>query len=77
MCQFGDGWECPRLKGESTAVELGVRVQKWKRFEMEAWECEHEHGRKKILTRDLLQNLKPVSKNSLIYINMHLDGAIM
>jgi hypothetical protein len=48
----------------------------WKMFEVEAWECEHEHGKRRILKGDLLQNLKPVSKNNLIFIDMHLNGAI-
>jgi hypothetical protein len=73
---FSDGWECPRLKGENVAGESGVKVQMWKMFEVEVWECKREHGKRKILTRDLPQNLKPVSKNDLIFIDMHLNGAI-
>jgi hypothetical protein len=54
-----------------------VKVQKWKMFEGEVWECEHEHGKRKILTRDLLPSPKPVSKNGLIFADMHLDRAII
>jgi hypothetical protein len=41
-------------------------------FEVEAWGYEHGCGKRKILTRDLLLNQKPVSKN-LIFIDMHLN----
>jgi hypothetical protein len=53
-----------------------VRVQKQKVFEGEVWECEHEHGKRKILKGDLPQNLNPVSKNNLIFIDMCLNRAI-
>jgi hypothetical protein len=49
----------------------------WKTPEVEAWECKHKHGKRKILIRDLPQNLKPVSKNNLIFIDTHLNRAIM
>jgi hypothetical protein len=45
-------------------------------FEVEAWECKHECGKRKILIGDLPQNPNPVSKNNLIFVDMHLNGAI-
>jgi hypothetical protein len=45
-------------------------------FEGEALEWECKCGKRKILIGDLLQNLKPVSKNSPIFVDMHLNGAI-
>jgi hypothetical protein len=45
-------------------------------FEVEAWEYEHRHVKRKILKGDLPPSLKPVSKSSLIFVDMCLNRAI-